>query len=295
MTARFSLLDGVACIAVHGADARTFLHAQLSQDMTAATRATLAGWHDPRGRVRALFRVLHLPERSVLLTPRDQLATVLPRLRMYVLRAAVVLETADDLQVAAVVNGDDWLEARGLPAEWPPNTVAEHGGLHWIRVGTGCAQAVGPRAQMTALGAALDRAPAELAELAEIRLGVPTVAHAVADRFVAQMLNLDLLDAISFNKGCYPGQEIIARVHNLGSVKRRMRRYSAPGSFVPSPGAQVQRADGMAVGEVVRAARDADRIELLAVVEHEAAAGALTIAPNLSLTLEPLPYDVPAR
>jgi len=66
------------------------------------------------------------------------------------------------------------------------------------------------------------------AALAEIELGIPAITPALAERFVAQMLNLDGLDAVSFDKGCYPGQEIIARIHNLGGVKRRARRYAAP-------------------------------------------------------------------
>jgi hypothetical protein len=296
MTARYCLLDGVACIAVHGADAQSYLQAQLSQDVAAldATRAPLAGWHDPRGRVRALFRVLRWPERWVLLTPRDLLGGVLSGLRQYVLRAAVVLEPADDLAAAAVVDGDEWLASRGL-APAAPDSAVEQDGLRWVRQGAGLTQVVGLRSRLAILAAELQNAPADVAAVGEIRLGLPQVTSATADRFVAQMLNLDLLNAIAYNKGCYPGQEIIARVRNLGSVKRRMRRYSASGSALPAAGAEVFAADGTAVGEVVRAARSARRVELLAVVEHEFADRKLSVAPDLHLTREALPYEVPAR
>ena len=79
-------------------------------------------------------------------------------------------------------------------------------------------------------------------------IGTPVVEH-----FVAQMLNLDVLDAVSFDKGCYPGQEVIARVHHLGSVKRRMRHYACDSAAPIAPGAAVLTADGANVGEVVRA------------------------------------------
>ena len=95
------------------------------------------------------------------------------------------------------------------------------------------------------------------AALAEIRLGIPAITPAVAERFVAQMLNLDELGAVSFDKGCYPGQEVIARVHNLGGVKRRARRYAAPAA-PPAPGAPVLAADAQ-VGEVVAQRRGASR------------------------------------
>jgi folate-binding protein YgfZ len=112
------------------------------------------------------------------------------------------------------------------------------------------------------------------------------------ERFVPQMLNLDLLDGISFDKGCYPGQEVIARVRHLGSVKRRMRRYACEKPDAPSPGTEVIAADGTAVGEVVRAAKADSGIEVLAVVDHTAAGKALEVEGSALSELS-LPYTVP--
>jgi folate-binding Fe-S cluster repair protein YgfZ len=106
------------------------------------------------------------------------------------------------------------------------------------------------------------------------------------------MLNLDVLDAVSFDKGCYPGQEVISRVHHLGSVKRRMRRYACDATAPPAPGAGVVAVDNADVGEVVRAARVGQDCELLAVVEHSAAGGTLTVG-GARLRELPLPYAVP--
>ncbi len=99
------------------------------------------------------------------------------------------------------------------------------------------------------------------------------------------MLNLDALGATVFDKGCYPGQEVVARVHNLGDVKRRVHHYST--TAAPTAG-------GDAVGEVVRSAPTAEGCELLAVVDHAAADGPLTIV-GATLRELPLPFPVPRR
>jgi hypothetical protein len=151
---------------------------------------------------------------------------------------------------------------------------------------------IGPHAAVDAFAPELPRAPESDALLAEIRLGLPAIGAPVVEHFVAQMLNLDVLDAVSFDKGCYPGQEVISRVHHLGSVKRRMRRYACGAQAPPAPGAAVMTADGQNVGEVVRAARADPDCELLAVVEHTAAGWALAVE-GARLRELPLPYAVP--
>jgi folate-binding Fe-S cluster repair protein YgfZ len=101
------------------------------------------------------------------------------------------------------------------------------------------------------------------------------------------MLNLDVLGAVSFTKGCYPGQEVIARVHNLGDVKRRLHRYAAPAAPL-EVGAEIVGAAGKAVGEVVRSAATQWGCELLAVVD-DAAAGTPLSARGVALTALDLP------
>ena len=295
MTARYCETPSLACIEARGADAASFLNGQLSRgvDRLDAALAPLAGWHDPRGRVRALLRVVRRADRWWLVTPADVAAATAKRLGMFVLRAAVKIEIAADVGVGALLDADDaWLTARGLPAATPVNGVVALGALTCVRLGPGLWQLIGPRAAVQAFGSDLPRASESDASLAEIRLGLPSIGAPVVEHFVAQMLNLDLLDAVSFDKGCYPGQEVIARVHHLGSVKRRLRRYGLEGAAPPAPGAAVVTADGTNVGEVVRAARAERGSELLAVVEHSAAGGPLTVD-GARLGLLPLPYAVP--
>lgn len=291
-----SLLTDSVSVEVRGADAGKFLHAQLSQtiDPRAATSAPLAGWLDARGRVRALLRVWPLPDRWLLSTPREGVDDLLKRLRMFVLRSAVTLRVADDVALAALLDpAPDWLAAHGLPANAVPGGVTARGDVSWLCVGAGYWQALGPSAAVAALEPEVARVPPAAAALAEIRLGLPAITPPLVDRFVAQMLNLDALGATAFDKGCYPGQEVVARVHNLGDVKRRVHRYSA-NATPPATGMAVTAAEGSAVGEVVRSAPTAEGCELLAVVDHAAADGVLAVA-GAPLRELPLPFAVPRR
>jgi tRNA-modifying protein YgfZ len=296
MPPRYCILSSQTCVEVRGADAAAFLHGQLSRTVVSLDQsyAPLAGWHDARGRVRAVFRVVRRPEAWWLLTQRDVAAVTANRLRMFVLRAAVTIAVGDELQVGALVGTDDaWLEVHGLQRDAPNGGTTVVGKLTWIRVGPSLWHVVGPREAVERFGPSLPRAPDDAAALEEIRLGIPAISAALVERFVPQMLNLDLLDGISFDKGCYPGQEVIARVHHRGSVKRRMRRYACAASTPPAAGTEVAMADGAAVGEVVRAARADSGVELLAVVDDAAAGTALTAA-GTTLRELLLPYTIPA-
>jgi tRNA-modifying protein YgfZ len=288
-----ALLDTV-CLEARGADAAAFLHAQLSRAIPEldSGSAPLAAWADPRGRVRALLRVCSLPDRWLLVTPRDGADELLRKLRMFVLRSKVTLALATDVSVTGLFgDGAEWFASHGVPGNaTPPNRLVRHDDVTFIRIGPSYWQALGAPAALVSLTAGLGKTGAADAALAEIGLGIPAITPALAERFVAQMLNLDELDAVSFDKGCYPGQEVIARVHNLGGVKRRARRYGVQAA-PPAIGAPVLAA-GSQVGEVVRSAQATRGSELLAVVDHAAAHLPLTCAGEPLAEL-PLPFEVP--
>jgi folate-binding protein YgfZ len=286
-------LHDTVCLEARGPDAEAFLHAQLARAVAGLdpAAAPLAAWADPRGRVRAIVRACRLPERWLLVTPSDGADELLKKLRMFVLRSKVTLARAADLAVGALLgDGDEWLAARAIAASTPPNRLVRHGDSALIRVSASYWQTVGRADALRSLTAELEETSASAAALAEIALGLPAITAALTERYVAQMLNLDVLDAVSFDKGCYPGQEVIARVHNLGGVKRRARRYSAP-LDPPAVGTPVLAA-GAEVGEVVRSAPTRGGCELLAVVEHAAAGSPLTCG-GAPLEELPLPFAVP--
>jgi folate-binding protein YgfZ len=233
-------------IAFRGPDAARFLQGQLSADVEglAPGASTLAGLHNPQGRVVALLTVTRqAAEEFLAVLPRELVVPVIARLNKFVLRAK-------------------------------------------LRITDATAECAAPG------GAVAGR------DLAEIRAGVPQVYAATSERFVAQMLNLDLLGAIAFDKGCYTGQEVIARAHYRGRVKRRLQRWRAHAEVAPKPGDTVQAADGRAL-TVVRVAPTDGAFELLAVGPFATAAdaGADTTPGNpAGLVVEgplPLPYALP--
>jgi folate-binding protein YgfZ len=284
---RFSVTENLGCIVVQGHDAGAFLNAQLSVDLRAAAadRAPLAAWHSAKGRVRAVVRVARHGDRWLLLLPREAVPALLAKLKLFVLRSDVVLGDDPALAVGAVVGaGNPWLSGHAPSLGAEPNAAATDGGLLWLRAGDGLVYVLGPFAKLAALAASLPAPPAGAVELAEIRLGIVRLDAASAERFLPQMLDLDRLGAVSFDKGCYPGQEVIARTHHLGAVKRRLK-HLAGGGTPPAPGAAVADAAGEPAGEVVSAAPAGSGFELLAVVRLDAAEP-LSVGAR---QLEPLP------
>lgn len=288
------LLPWTACVDASGTDAVAFLRGQLTQDPPAeADSFAFAAWNDARGRVRALFRVLHLPNRCVLIAERENIESVLSKLRMFVLRAKVELTLDDTLQVMAVIgDSTDWLSSRGIALAAHHGAAADSAGVTWLRVGGRVVYVVGAEVDITDATGDLPSVAPALADIEEIEIGIPRIGSALEERYVPQMLNLDRLDAISFTKGCYPGQEVVARLHNLGTVKRRMQRFSSASGSAPSPGAEIIDGEQNAVGEVIRAAAADGRTELLAVVRLDVLDAPLFVGPGreMALTLQPLPY-----
>ena len=134
----------------------------------------------------------------------------------------------------------------------------------------------------------------EFVSLEEIRLGLVNLTPQLTGRYTAHMLNLDRLGALAFDKGCYPGQEVVARTQNLGAVKRRVFRFTGELEREPTVGTALLDSGGDKVGEVVRAVTIGEsHVELLAMVRIDAASGVLTCATDASapLTREALPWD----
>lgn len=291
---RYCKRDDTAFIKVAGSDARSFLHAQLSLAIPALpwSAAPLAGWHDPKGRVRALFRLVPRAQSWLLMTPRADAENLAAKLRMFVLRSDVEIAVDDDVALLSIIGAsDEQFAVLGVPSG-KDNAMAEIDGVCRLRIGPGLAYLIGPIDVLTGLVADCEEAPGALAALAEIELGIATIPAGIKHDFVAQMLNLERLGAISFDKGCYPGQEVIARIHNLGSVKRRAQRFAAEPGVRIEPGAPVHDGAHTTVGQVIRAAETGERCELLAVVGLEAAKQA-TYLGGKRLLRRALPWDGP--
>ncbi len=204
---------GLGVLRARGADARTFLQGQLSNDASAvhSGELQLSGYHTPQGRVIALLHLTALSSDDLLaLLPAELVPAVVTRLSRYVLRAKVRI--ADDSAQWRVVG------YRGTAPQVP-------GGALSLPYGSARHLVLIPHAEAAAtdeaaLGTRKDWLACDIAE------GLPQVFLATTEAFVAQMLNLDVLGGIALDKGCYTGQEIIARAHYRGQVKRRMQRFA---------------------------------------------------------------------
>jgi len=297
-------LDSLGVLRARGADVVSFLQGQLSNDVAllGPERSLLAGYHNPQGRVIALLRLVQLaPDDLLAILPRELIAVVVQRLGKSVLRAKVKL--ADDSAAWTVTGLMRCAPPAGAAAAALPATV---NGV--TRIDASLALRVAEEPGRWLLVSPLAQPPpvsgcspvgAEVWQRLAIAAGEPQVYAATSEAFVAQMLNLDALGAIAFDKGCYTGQEIIARAHYRGKVKRRLQRFRARVPAQLNPGDDGELGDGRSFKVVDAAQRTDGLCEFLAVttlghVDAEPAGGqAPAEGAPLSAERLALPYVLP--
>jgi folate-binding protein YgfZ len=276
-------LPHLGVVLVAGPDARAFLQGQISFDMDRfeSGRMELASCNSAQGRVQAVLWIVERAEGFVLILPAALLESMILRLRKYVLRAKVSISAAS--LVVAGTDNDIQLDSE--------RAHIESEGVSFIRwPGTL------PRLLMLAppspTSLTTDETFLRAWRLEDIRAGLPQVYVTTHELFVAQMLNIDLLGGVGFEKGCYTGQEIIARTHFRGTVKRRMFRFAAS-CTPPSPAVRIV-ANGAHAGDVVDAAATSDGCELLAVISVAQIDSALELdaISGSALRRLPLPYAI---
>jgi folate-binding protein YgfZ len=254
-------LSHYGLIEVTGKDAETFLAAQFTSDVQQVSESTsqLSAWCTAKGRVLAVFRIFRRAEAYYLLLPGELLQPILRRLRMYILRSDVRLADASSTLVRIGLSGP------ALP-----------GSLAIVISDPGAAKKLWLDRQENATPTG-----AGPWTLLEILAGIPSVHPKTAEAFLPQMLNLEALGGLCFSKGCYPGQEIIARIQYRGQLKRRMYLGLADTARIPEPGDEVVSGDSeetQNAGTVVAAERHPQGgATLLAVLEISAAQGKLCL------------------
>jgi tRNA-modifying protein YgfZ len=271
--------ESLGVLAFRGADAARFLQGQLSADTEklAPGASTLAGLHNAQGRVVALLAMTRAaPDAFLAALPRELVSVVAQRLTKYLFRAKVSI--SDESEAWRVLGASAGATPAGSAAvSWGdrrlllvPRTVEpDEAGItlaDWLRI--------------------------------DVAAGLPQIFSATSESFVAQMLNLDLLGAIAFDKGCYTGQEVIARAHYRGRVKRRLQRWHHASESPLKPAAAARSADGRALTVVRVAPANSGGYEVLAIGAfgaREDAAGSDAEHVELA-TLDgpfPLPYTLP--
>ncbi|MES9863950.1 MAG: folate-binding protein YgfZ [Candidatus Thiodiazotropha sp. LLP2] len=274
-------LSHLGMIRISGEDAETYLQGQLTNDVRKVTsqHSNLAGWCNAKGRMLANFRCFRRSDDYFLQTPLENLPSVMQRLGMYVLRAKVTLSDVSDELIRIGLTGDcsDALLQPffdDIPEQ--PNDVQQQGELTLIRLPGSKPrfEIIGPvnlveEIWQTAEGQA-QTGNVDFWALQEIRAGIPTIYQETKEAFVPQMTNMQLIDGVSFTKGCYTGQEIVARMQYLGKLKRRMYLAHVDTTTEPQPGDELfakQSTSGQGTGKVVEAQASGDGYDLLAVIE----------------------------
>ncbi len=305
-------LTHLGTIAVSGEDAAKFLHAQLTNDIEQLTpgEVRLAGYCSAKGRMLASMLAWRDGDTVMLQLPQELLPAILKRLKMFVLRAKVTLSDTSATQVAIGVAGQRaaarLTELAGLTLPQQVYAKTTQGQQVLLRLpdaaGAPRYQWVGDTERAMhiwpALVQAVPQASSSQWRRSEIDAGIPMIVAATQEKFVPQMINFELIGGVNFRKGCYPGQEIVARSQYLGKLKRRMLPAQVDANDV-LPGADVyastdptQPSGQIVNAEPIASGRSACLVELKTAVLEQGATLHLGAPDGAQLQLQSLPYPL---
>ncbi|MEX3934621.1 folate-binding protein YgfZ [Paraburkholderia phymatum] len=310
----FMPLPQFGVIDTKGDDAASFLHSQLTNDtqhLDAAT-ARLAGYCSAKGRLLASFLMWCSGETIRMLVSKDVQAAVQKRLSMFVLRAKAKLSDATDDTLAIGLAGDVRAALSGVFDAIPDGVHVKVDGPSGslVRVPDAAERLryvwVGPiaevEARLPALEAKLARVSPAVWDWLDIRAGEPRITQRVTEQFVPQMVNFDVLGGVNFRKGCYPGQEVVARSQYRGTIKRRMALANVAGETESVvPGAELFHSDdpgqpcGMLVNTAAAPGGGVDALVEIKLAALENGTVHLGSADGPALAFLPLPYALPAE
>lgn len=296
-------LPELGVVSVKGADAVSFLQSQLTNDVArlAPDRVQLSGYCTPKGRLLGTFHQWRIDDSVFLRMPREVIGSIVKRLSMFVLRAkAKVTDVSDAWSAYALLGeGTPLLTQAGLALPDTPWTSALSDEARVDRMlptpdGAPRFLITLPSNSKLLESSAAAQTSSNLWWLSEIEAAVPTIFAATQEKFVPQMINFEVLGGVDFKKGCYPGQEIVARSQYLGKLKRRMNIAHVDATDVEAAadiyhsgaaqpiGAVVMAAESPAGGSALLFEAPIDRLE----------SGSLHLqsADGPRLTVRPLPY-----
>lgn len=302
-------LSSFGLIRFSGDDAATFLQSQLSCDMREidTQNARYGCYCTPKGRILANFTLWQQDGGFLMQLPAGFIASIQKRLSMFVLRAKVQLTDVSDAWVQIGIAGTDAVsaieKATGITCHGDRSLQVLHGEkIHILRLQSNRLSLFTPSANAAALWQQLSQyaqpAGTSCWEWLTIQAGIPVILPETQEAFIPQMVNLDALGGVSFKKGCYPGQEIVARTQYLGKLKRRMVLAHIDTSESVKPGDLLYSADmaDQSSGTVVNAAPSPQGgVDMLAVVQQSSldADSIHWLSPQgPALTVKPLPYEV---
>ncbi len=301
-------LGQFGALRVSGEEAQTFLQNLLSNDIreVSATRAQLGSFNSPKGRMLASMLIWRKDEDYLLQLPRDLCEPMRKKFGMYVLRAKVKISDASGEIVSLGLSGADAQEILGKQfGELPQGPLGfidtEQAGV--LKFSDTCFQINTTARYAPAIWQSLSQHARPAGSLCwdwlNIRAGIPVILPQTQEQFVPQMINFDLIGGLSFKKGCYPGQEIVARMQYLGKLKRRMYLAHLDVSEAPQPGDELFSADmegqgsGMIVNVSLAPGGGYDLLAVLQVSSRESQTMHWKSPQGEALQFLPLPYPLP--
>ncbi len=303
-------LDDYGLIKVEGDDAETFLHAQFTNDLqqgVSEDTSQLSAYCSPKGRILTLFRIFKANNAFYLSMPRELIEATHKRLSMFVLMSKVTLTDESDNISQLGVSGPNIEQKLMALVGQPPETVDqvvtnENISVICIPGPHQRFQIIGPAKEIKSLsnklGTFVSEVSANAWQLLDIHAAIPVIKQANVEAFVPQMVNLQAVNGLNFKKGCYPGQEVVARMQYLGKLKRRMYLAHSDDEAIAQPGDSifVNADEPRKTGTVVIAQpAPTGGSDLLIVVEIESAENQtlhLDEEMNTTLALKPLPYPL---
>jgi folate-binding protein YgfZ len=278
-SAFFCPLTHEGVLAVRGSDAAKFLQGQLTCNLNylSDTQASLGARCTQKGRMQSSFRILLQGDGVLLAMATELLEPQLADLKKYaVFSKSKLTDESAAWARFGLSNADQTLATFGLELPADTDSVVRTDTLIAIRVSANRAELWVPAEHAETIGqqlaSQLQQADLNAWLLGQIRAGIGQVMPQTRELFIPQMLNLQAVGGVSFKKGCYTGQEIVARMQYLGKLKRRLYRLNLDAAQLPEPGTALFSPNhNSAIGEVVIAAKADQSIELLAVLQAEAA------------------------
>ena len=310
-------LSPLGAIAISGPDSQKFLQGQLTCDLVNLPdeHLTMGAHCNPKGRMISAFHALKISQSEfVLLMPADLVPAALAALKKYaVFFKTELTDASDEFRWFGLMGHDVGARAShllNLSHDARSDLVSgqlipfDHNG-HRALAAMLSERLVAiqvPSSQAADLWQQLSASPATPSSYSDwlqqmITEGLPQLHASTSELFIPQMLNLHLLGAVSFKKGCYTGQEVVARMQYLGAAKRRMYHARIEGDALPEPGAEVFTPDGgSSIGNVVQGCANDNASELLVVLTKAKVADGdtLQLADGRTLELLDLPYDADA-
>jgi len=303
-------LTDLGLIALSGEEAASFLHTQITNDVQnlAGAQARLAGYCSPKGRLLATFLMWKSGDSILLQLPRSLQAPIQKRLQMFVMRAKAKLADASD---AHVIFGLAGATAGAALAPWFPTLPTEpyakidndYGSV--IRVADANAAPryqwiTSPQHAIAAwpqLSKSLQAVAAQAWRLSEIEAGIPQITPPTQEQFVPQMINFEVIGGVNFKKGCYPGQEIVARSQYLGKLKRRAVLASVAAIDIAAATEVFSSADpdqpcGMIVNAEADSAHSSRCLVEIKLAALENGTVHLGLANGAQLQFQALPYSI---